>query len=98
METFSIIAFPGIYKIPLLFLRYWSFLSQSYCSLNTFTYFDVSLFLPFVFFRATPTAYGGYQARGQIGAVAASLHHSQSNVGSEQHLQPTPQFTAMPDP
>ena len=31
--------------------------------------------------RAAPTAYGGSQARGQIGAVAASLHHSHSNVG-----------------
>ena len=26
--------------------------------------------------RAAPAAYGGSQARGQIGAVAASLHHS----------------------
>ena len=28
-------------------------------------------------------AYGGSQARGLIGAVAAGLHHSHSNVGSE---------------
>ena len=27
-------------------------------------------------FRATPTAYGRSQARGQIGATAAGLHHS----------------------
>ena len=27
-------------------------------------------------FRATPEAYGSSQARGQIGATAASLHHS----------------------
>ena len=26
-------------------------------------------------------AYGGYQARGQIGATAAGLHHSHSNAG-----------------
>ena len=34
----------------------------------------------FIFFlsRAAPVAYGNSQARGQIGAVAASLHHSYS--------------------
>ena len=31
-------------------------------------------------------AYGGSQARGQIGAVAASLHHSHSNMGSEPRM------------
>ena len=30
----------------------------------------------FAFSRAAPTAYGGSQDRGRIGAVAASLHHS----------------------
>jgi len=29
----------------------------------------------FGLFRAAPTAYGGSQTRGQIGAVAAGLHH-----------------------
>ena len=43
-------------------------------------------------------AYGGAQARGGIGAVATGLRQSHSNVGSEQHLQPTPQLMAMPDP
>ena len=42
-------------------------------------------------FRATPTAYGGSQTRGPIGAVATGLHHSHSNVGSKPHLQPTRQ-------
>ena len=37
-------------------------------------------------FRPVPVAYGGSQARGQIGAVAASLHHSHSHTGSELHL------------
>ena len=50
------------------------------------------------FFRATPAAYGSYQAMGQIGTAAAGLHHSHSNAGSEPHLQPTPQLTATPDP
>ena len=38
------------------------------------------------------------QARGQIRAAAASLRHSPGNLGSEPHLRPTPQLTAMPDP
>ena len=39
----------------------------------------------FVFSRAAHTAYGGSQARGQIGAVAAGLYHSHSNAGSLTH-------------
>ena len=50
----------------------------------------------FCLFRATPTAYGGCQARGRIGAVAAGLHNS--NTGSKPYLQPTLQLTAMQDP
>ena len=52
----------------------------------------------FCLFRAAPAAYGGSQARNQIGATAAGLHHSHSNVGSEPRLQPTPQLPATPDP
>ena len=52
----------------------------------------------FCLFRTTPTAYGGAQARGLIRAVAAGLHHSHSNVGSDLRLHPTPQPMAMPDP
>ena len=52
----------------------------------------------FGLFRTTPVAYGGSQARVQIGAVAAGLCHSHSNTGSKPRLQPTPQLTAMPDP
>ena len=37
----------------------------------------------FVFFRATPMAYEGSQARGWIRAAAAGLCHSHSNAGSE---------------
>jgi len=40
----------------------------------------------FCIFRSAPAAYGGSQARGQIGATDASLHHSHSNIGSEPHL------------
>ena len=52
----------------------------------------------FVFSRAAPAAHGGSQAKGRIGAVAASLHHSRSNAGSELRLQPTPQLRAASDP
>ena len=52
------------------------------------------LFCPFAFSRASPMAYGGSQARGPVRAAAASLHHGHSNVGSEPHLQPTPQLEA----
>ena len=50
------------------------------------------------FFRAIPAAYGISQARGQIGAAAASLHHSHSHAGSEPCLWPTPQLMAMSNP
>ena len=56
------------------------------------------LFWFFFFFRATPVACGSSQAWGQIGAIAASLHHSHRNARSQPHLQPTPQLTATPDP
>ena len=35
--------------------------------------------------------YGSSQARGRIGAAAASLCHGHSNMGSEPHLRPVPQ-------
>ena len=47
---------------------------------------------------AAPAAHGDSQARGPTRAVAANLHQSHSNEGSELHLRPTPQLTAMPDP
>ena len=55
-------------------------------------------FCLFAISRAAPTAYGGSQARGPIGAAATGLHQSHSNAGSEPHLQPTPQLTATPSP
>ena len=47
------------------------------------------LFFSFLF-RAAPVAYGSSQARGQIRAAAAGLHHRHSNAGSEPHLWPLP--------
>ena len=58
----------------------------------------VCLFCLFAISWAAPMAYGGSQARGRIGAIAASLRQSHSNVGSEPCLRPTPQLTATLDP
>ena len=56
------------------------------------------LFFVFCLYRATPEAYGGYQAKGQIGALAPSLYHRDSNIRSKPRLWPTLQLTATPDP
>ena len=61
-------------------------------------FFMFYFYLFIYFFRAAPMACGGSQARGQIGTVAAGLHHSHSNVGSEPCLRPTLQLMAVPDP
>ena len=50
-------------------------------SIYLFYYLLLFYFCPF---RATPMAYGSAQARGPIGAVAVSLHHSHSNTRSKQ--------------
>ena len=55
-------------------------------------------FVCFCFLGPHTLAYGGSQARGLIGAMAASLRQSHSNGGSEPRLCPTPQLMAMPDP
>ena len=59
-------------------------------------FYIIFVFLPFL--GPLPIAYGGSQAGGRIGAVDASLCQSHSHMGSELHLGPTPQLTAMPDP
>ena len=53
----------------------------------------VCIYVCIYLFRAAPTAYGGSQAKGRIGALAAGLRHSMSetyltahsNVGSLIH-------------
>jgi len=55
-------------------------------------------FLSVCLFMSRSVVYGGSQARGLIRAVAAGLHQSHSNSGSELCLQPTPQVTATLDP
>ena len=51
--------------------------SKVICSSFCFVFVFVCLFRP------APMAYGSSQARGQIRAVADSLHHSHSNAGSK---------------
>ena len=76
--------------------------AQKHCALGAFGHLvkprdPLSKYCPFfifiyLVFRAVPMAHGGSQARGQIGAIAASLHHSHSNLGSKPCLRPTPQL------
>ena len=57
-----------------------------------------SFLFSFLLFRVALAAYGSSQARGLIGAAAASLCHNHSNTGSKPCLQPSPQLTATLDP
>ena len=61
-------------------------------------FFVLFCFLFFYLFYSRSCGIWGSQARGRIGAVAAGLCQSHSNVGSKPCLQPTPQLTAIPDP
>jgi len=47
---------------------------------------------------AEPAAYESSQARSQIGATAAHLHHSHVITGSVPHLPPMLPLAAIPDP
>ena len=60
---------------------------------------DYSTFRLFfgLLFRAIPATYGNSQDRGRIGARAACLCHSHSNIGSKPCLSPTPQLTVTLD-
>ena len=71
-------------------------LYESDSSLTDFFFFF--FFWSFAISWAAPAAYGGSQATGPIGAVAAGLHQSHSNMEPELRLQPTLQLTAMLDP
>jgi len=52
---------------------------------SCFFIFGFMFLFYFCLFRARPTAYGGSQAMCPIGAIAAGLHHSHSNVRSLTH-------------
>ena len=47
------------------------------------TLFLLLLFFFFGLFRVEPMVYGSFQGRGPVGAVAASLQNSHSNMGSK---------------
>ena len=57
-------------------------LATLYTSHKYFILIYVMLCYVIAISRAAPVAYGGSQARGRIGAVAAGLHQSHSNSGS----------------
>ena len=52
------------------------------CEYSFFFFFFFFFFFVFCLFRAAPMAYGVSQARGLIGAAAASLHHSHTRSES----------------
>ena len=86
----------GVGGVMAFFLRLLSCPVQSVFPASLASFFSDSFFFFFWLFRASPAAYGSSQARGQIGVIAASLHHRHSNARSELCLQPTPQLTATP--
>ena len=82
--------------VPLIYLSVFVPVPQCFDYYNFVAFFEIReqntsgfvllllfFFLVFVLFRVTPTAYGGSQARGLIGVVAASLCQSHSNARSE---------------
>ena len=73
-----------------------------YFIMPMFQQFCIHVNVPFFFFvflgPHPQHLVGDSQARGPIRAVAAGLHHSHSNMGSEPCLKPTPQLLATPDP
>ena len=58
------------------------FFKWMYLFIIFFFFFFFFFFLPF---RATSSVYGSPQARGHVGTVVASLHHSHSNAWSLTH-------------
>ena len=85
---------PQVY-FPCLWICF-CFVDSYICAIFYFIF--IFIFCLFAISWATPTAHGGPQARGWIGAITAGLRQSHSNVGSKPCLQPIPQLMAMPDP
>uniref|UniRef100_A0A8D1T651 Uncharacterized protein n=1 Tax=Sus scrofa TaxID=9823 RepID=A0A8D1T651_PIG len=56
------------------------------CLFRSSAHFWMGAIFFLFYFRATPMAYESSQARGRMGAAAASLCHSHSHMGSELHL------------
>ena len=67
--------------------------------LIAFTGFVFCLFVcSLLYFEGRTCGIWRFPGQGPIAALAAGLHHSHSNAGSEPRLRPTPQLTATPDP
>ena len=61
-------------------------LTMDSATLYFLIFFFFFFFCLFAFSRAVPVAYGGSQAKGPVGAVAASLCQSHRSSGSEPRL------------
>ena len=59
---------------------------SEHVNIRVWIVFPPGAFVCVCLFRATPKAYGSSQARGPIGAVAASLCQSHSNARSKSRL------------
>ena len=72
------------YKIKTLwkYMQHSSSQNQRLVTIYLFLFF----FFTFIVFRASCAAYGSSQARGQIGAIAASPHHSHSKTSYPSHI------------
>ena len=70
--------------LPLLFLFIYLFIYLFiFLLFISLFYIFIFIFCLFAISWATPAAYGVFQARGRIGAVAAGLGLRHSNAGSE---------------
>ena len=78
-----------------VYIKYVHYLYTRYIFIKLINFFFFFGFCPF---RTVPAAFGYSQPRGLIGTVAARLCQSHRNVRSKQHLRPTAQLTATPDP
>ena len=76
-----------IISMHIIFIFWYEFVTESFLALFIFlrcvTRYSGELFFSF---GTALTAHRTSQAWGQIEAIAAGLHHSHSNVGSELHL------------
>ena len=76
------------------------FCKPFHCQIELIYFVKILLefYLIFLLFRVAPTAYGSSQAKGQIRATLAGLHHRHSNAGSEPCLRATPHLMATLNP
>ena len=108
-NVFSCCKFIGLVPYLLSFLQFLMSLglslfssttlsSLSVCKYVSFSSRKFSLNYFFLLFTATSSAYESSGVKGWIGAVAAGLHHSHSNEGSELGLWPIVQLLAVLNP